>query len=419
MDILGISEHRWAGYGHFSTSCGGQIIYSGRERSGQSGVAVLLSKATAKSLIGYKPVNDKIITVRLMGQAKNITLIQVYAPTSASTEEELEEFYETLQKEIDSKKRQDILIIAGDFNTKVWRMRNKEENGTVGNAGLGERNERGEIFVDFALANQLAIKNTMYQKHPRRLNTWTLPDGNTKNQIDYILLEKRWTTTMQGITTKPNADCETDHELLVATMKLKLKHKKKFTRPIRYDLQEIKEEFNIETKNRFEALLEDIEEKEPDEIANEAKRIFMETAEKHLNKRRVKKQPWMSESTLNKIKERKETKTTNGAHSNVYKAIAKEVKQMCRKDKKNYLIGKCEQLEDHMKENRSREMYKEIESLTKTFQPRLGVIKDENGETLTETEKITDRWKRYCEEIYSDNQPVNKDQSKKKRKHRR
>ena len=59
-------------------------------------------------------------------------------------------------------------------------------------------------------------------------------------------------------------------------------------------------------------------------------------------------------------------------------------------------------------------MYKEIESLTKTFQIRLGVIKDENGETLTETEKFTDRWKRYCEEMYSDNQPVNKDQSKKK-----
>ena len=112
---------------------------------------------------------------------------------------------------------------------------------------MGERNERGELFVDFALANQLAIQNTMFQKHPRRLYTWTSPDGNTKNQIDYILIEKRWTTTMQDITTKPNADCDTDHELLMATLALKLKHKKKFTRPIRYDLYEI-EEFNIETK---------------------------------------------------------------------------------------------------------------------------------------------------------------------------
>ena len=160
LDILGISEHRWAGYGHFSTSCGGQIIYSGRERSGQSGVAVFLSKTTVKSLIGYEPVNDKIITVRLIRQAKNITLIQVCAPTSASTEEELEEFYKTLQKEIDSKKRQDILIITADFNAKVRRKRNKEENRTVGNAGFGrKKRERGNI-CQFCIG-----KPTSNQKH--------------------------------------------------------------------------------------------------------------------------------------------------------------------------------------------------------------------------------------------------------------
>ena len=98
----------------------------------------------------------------------------------------------------------------------------------------------------------------------------------------------------------------------------------------------------------------------------------------------------MNKITQNKTKERKETKTTNGAHNNAYRAIAKEVKQICRKDKKNHLIGKFEQIEDHMKENRSREINKGIKSLTKIFQPRLGVIKDENEETQTETEKITD-----------------------------
>ena len=80
VDILGLAEHRWAGCGHFSTCCGGKLIYSGREKSGQSGVAIYLSKSTAKSPIGYNPVNDCILTIRLHGQAKNITLIQVYAP---------------------------------------------------------------------------------------------------------------------------------------------------------------------------------------------------------------------------------------------------------------------------------------------------------------------------------------------------
>ena len=61
---------------------------------------------------------------------------------------------------------------------------------------------------------------------------------------------------------------------------------------------------------------------------------------------------------------------------------------------KRILGRKCKKIEEHMRENRSREMYAEIKSLTKSLHPRLGVIKDENGETVTESEKIIGRWKR-------------------------
>ena len=74
----------------------------------------------------------------------------------------------------------------------------------------------------------------MFQKHPRRLYTWTSPDGKTKNQIDYIMIEKRWSSSIQNVTTKRDADCDTDHELLVATLKIRLKCKKKTDLPIRY-----------------------------------------------------------------------------------------------------------------------------------------------------------------------------------------
>ena len=116
-------------------------FYSGGERAGQNGVAIYLSKRAAQSLMGYNPVNDRLISVRLRGQAKNVKLIQVYAPTSSATDEEIETFYETLQQEINNKDRQDILIISGDLNAKVGAKQNVEEDGIVGNAGLGERNE--------------------------------------------------------------------------------------------------------------------------------------------------------------------------------------------------------------------------------------------------------------------------------------
>ena len=139
------------------------------------------------------------------------------------------------------------------------------------------------------------------------------------------------------------------------------------------------------SKKQIQGTTLDIDEKEPDEIANETKKIYIETAEKHLSKKSIKNQTWISDETLNKIKERKAAKSTSGTHSYVYKAIAKEVKQMCRKDKKNFLLEKCETIEDLKSKNRNKEMYNEIKSLTKTFQPRLGVIKDENGKTLTES----------------------------------
>ena len=106
---------RWKGF-----------ILRRRERAGQNGVAIYLSKRAAQSLMGYNPVNNRLISVRLRGQAKNVKLIQVCAPTSAATDEEIETFYETLQQEINNKDRQDILIISGDLNAKVGAKQNVE-----------------------------------------------------------------------------------------------------------------------------------------------------------------------------------------------------------------------------------------------------------------------------------------------------
>ena len=68
---------------------------------------------------------------------------------------------------------------------------------------------------DFCLEHELALANTMFKQHPRRLYTWTSPDGNTRNQIDYISIAHRWKTSFMNCRTYPGADCDTDHQLLV------------------------------------------------------------------------------------------------------------------------------------------------------------------------------------------------------------
>ena len=102
-----------------------------------------------------------------------------------------------------------------------------------------------------AKANRLVITNTLFQQHKRRLYTWTLPDGQHQNQIDYILCTQRWKSSIQSARTSPGADCGSDHELIIAKFRLKLKRVGITTRPFRYDLSQIPYNYTVKVTNRF------------------------------------------------------------------------------------------------------------------------------------------------------------------------
>ena len=96
------------------------------------------------SAIGFWPVSDRIALVKLKAKPFNINIIQVYAPASASTEEEVEEFYEELDKCKKECKGHEVNIVMGDFNAKVGGGRHAD---IVGSEGLGDINERGEKLM--------------------------------------------------------------------------------------------------------------------------------------------------------------------------------------------------------------------------------------------------------------------------------
>ena len=125
------------------------------------------------------------------------------------------------------------------------------------------------------------------------------------------------------------------------------------------------------------------EEQTLDELANEAKQAFKEAA-KHLKPKKQKKQKWISDETISKIEERRLAKK-NGQHHEGYKKIAKEVKQLIKRDKKEYIEKNCKEIELNFAQNKTRQANNITKNMTKTFQPRSGVIKDENGVVLTES----------------------------------
>ena len=153
----------------------------------------------------------------------------------------------------------------GDFNAKVGEH-GLEGSDAIGKFGLGEANERGERLIDFCNDNELIVTNTLFQQHPRRLYTWVSPDGKTRNQIDFILIRRRWRSSVKVARTYPGADCGSDHQLLVAEIRTKLKSVKRDTPPRRYDVKSINDQYRIDVRNSFQVLLEKKEEWTPNEL---------------------------------------------------------------------------------------------------------------------------------------------------------
>ena len=391
------SETRWQGQGHFNSG-DYRVVMSGPSEGRRNGVAMVCDKRTAAAIMGYDTVSDRILSVRFRGKETNITVIQVYAPTSTAEEETRESFYIELQGKMERVPKGDTLVIMGDFNAKVGITDKKET--AIGRYGLGECNEAGRRLIDFCEENELRIMNTCFEKTKRRLYTWTSPDGKYRNQIDYVLIKQRWKSMVRDVQTRPGADCGTDHELLVATLKLKLKRLKRGERLTRYVCKGIIPEYREEIKNRFEAL--NLEEAtKADDIWEEMKKVIHEEATIHVPKRERKKiSPWLSTDAIKIAEERRRARAAGNRDQ--VKVMNGRFQKQARIDKEVYLNERCKEMEEEGKKGRTREMFAEIRKITGKFTPRNGSLKNGRGGIIGDKEEEKNRWREYTEALYTE-----------------
>ncbi|KAF7239451.1 Craniofacial development protein 2 [Varanus komodoensis] len=243
-----------------------QVYYCGQESLRRNGVAFIVNKRVGKAVLGYNLQNDRMISVRIQGKPFNITVVQVYAPTTGAEEAEVDRFYEGLQHLLELTPKNDVLIIMGDWNAKVG---SQKITGITGKIGLGVQNEAGHRLVEFCQENTMVIANTLFQHPKRRLYTWTSPDSQHRNQIDYVLCSQRWRSSIQSVKTRPGAD--------------------------------------LEVTNRFKEL--DLIDRVPEELWTEVCNIVQEAATKTIpKKKKCKKAKWLSEEALHIAEERREAK---------------------------------------------------------------------------------------------------------------
>ena len=150
-----------------------------------------------------------------------------------------------------NQKRKGVLFIKGDWNDKVG---SQEIPGVTGKFGLRVQNETGQRLTEFFQENALVRANTLFQQHKIQLYTLKSPDGEDWNQIDYIIFSQGRKSSIQSAKTHPGSNCGSDHELLIAKFRLKLKKVWKTIKPFRYDLNQIPYNYTVEGTNRFKGL---------------------------------------------------------------------------------------------------------------------------------------------------------------------
>ena len=419
-NILGLAEVRWPGVGEMVTDEGHKLWYMGEERKSERGVAFLVHKDIKGSVMECRPISSRLISIRIAAKPMNITVIQVYAPTTASSEDEIEDFYHELGSVIDNSPKKDVLIVQGDWNAKVGIDAYQDYAGTVGKFGWGVTNDRGTRMLEFARFHNLSIANTLHCHKPSRRTTWHSPNGKDHNQIDFILVSRRFVSGVNAAKTRtfPGADIGSDHDMVLMTLKTRLKKYQNNNNPrVRYDLRKlddpnIREQFQAKLGGRFAPLLllQNIT-----EIEEGFTKEMNAVAEEILGQKRYVKRPWITDEALRLCDRRRELKKRrfDGVdqqginHTLEYKVANANIRKELRAAKGSWINSQCQAIEENLRHTNTKQAFAIVKNLTRNRQSRTAVINDKNGRMITEAKAVAERWREYCHDLYS--HPLNVD----------
>jgi len=403
IDIMGIAEMRWNDSGRIRKD-GHTIIYSGNKNH-SNGVGIIINRRLNERIIGYWPISDRVLLVKMKNLHRNLSFIQGYAPTSDATDENVEQFYEDLNTARRKCKGNEIPIIMGDFNAKVGSMAVEK---AVGKFGLGQRNERGTTLVEWCVEHKLCIANTCFEKHGRKLWTWKSPNEHTRNQIDFIIIPQNFRTAILDVNTYASADCNSDHNPVVAKFRLRLQRKKaKRKGKVKFDWiscqkdDDIKKQFQekfLEQANQLKDRKNNIATTTEDDYKNLKDAIINATeALPILNEGTHAK--WMTREILEMMEKRRLCKH----NKEEYDLRNKQIKKKIQEEYEKYLNQHCELIEKMYNIN-PREAHRNIRMITKkrNYASKSGCLRSKTGEILMEEEEILKRWSEYIAELFDD-----------------
>ncbi|KAJ8411253.1 hypothetical protein AAFF_G00172590 [Aldrovandia affinis] len=368
LDILGISEMRWTGQGRLVID-GTTVLYSGKQDHHTHGVGLILFSCAAQALVGWRPVNERIITARLYTRHAKVTIVQVYAPTKVASEEKKDIFYTQLQGVLEEIPSYDIKLFIGDFNAKL------------------DSDRRG--------------LHTTVAPHGSKIHkvTWVSPDGNTRNELDYICTSTRWSSSLVDVRSHRGADVGSDHYLVEGKIRLKLKKVQTVRAKRAYAVDKLKND--VISKRYCEEFSKKLEVlQHPSSIEEQwgwFSRAISETAVAVLGRRRgYNKERWISDRTWNLIDERKMAKIRREQKRGLrrwrmedeeYRPLDKEVKKSCRNNRRRWLAEKAREAQEAAEKNKMKTLYRIMRELTSSRSSSGVPIRSKDGRALLSDEE--------------------------------
>ena len=371
----------------------------------------LLSKTTTP-----KAKSERIISLQLSTKTGTAHIISAYAPTLDADSDLKDKFYEDLQTVTDEIPSRDQIILLGDFNARVGDDY-KSWPTCIGQFGIGKMNENGQRLLEFCTINNLSITNTFYNGKACHKNSWRHPRSGHWHLLDYIIVRRNNLNNIKTTRSYRSADCNTDHLLIMAKMKITMRptHREKKPKTPRVNIRNTQSEtlqdrFETEFNKRCKELVDE----HPDKMWDTLRTAIIDSAVEVFGTGRFSNQDWIEANfTILEplLEQKREALVTHNRYPsqnslNKLKAAKSRLQRELRKCANKYWEDLCEEIQTAADTGNIRRMYEKIRTALGPQVNKVAPLKTTTGEDINDKNKQMDRWVQHYSSLYSKEREV-------------
>lgn len=394
-DVIGLSEVRRRGEGLIKLQSGHSFYYAGEEEKSEGGIGFVINKRLENQILAVKKISSRVAFLVLkLNKKYRMKIVQVYAPTSSHTDEEVDILYEDIMSALKDTRTQ-FTTICGDFNAKTGSKKNESEV-CLGKFGSEGRNDRGESLIGFLLQNNLYLMNSFFYKKPHRRWTWESPDGRTRNEIDFIITDKKH--LVKDVTVLNNCRTGSDHRMVRCKLQIELrkeryrlvKKKARISRTTPTDSQAFQAHIDnlLQNSNYSDTDINSLNSAVLDALKESQDRFFPKTE----------KEEKISKEAKTLMLERDKMRGNRDSTNEELRAINKEISKTIRRDTRNY---RSKKIQETIERNKSTKVLRKQLSTGKS---EIIQLKSKQGKITSNREEMINLVEEFYRELYTSRQ---------------